>query len=36
MATNATGLDLNGGASASEHHRTEKIYVLDGRRADRC
>jgi hypothetical protein len=29
MATNAAGLDLSGGVSVSEHHRTEKIYVLD-------
>jgi hypothetical protein len=32
---NATSLDLSGGASVSEHHRTAKIYVLDGGRADR-
>jgi len=32
---NATRVVLSGGAWISEHHRTEKIYALDGGRADR-
>ncbi len=31
----ATGISLTGHAWASEHDRTEKIYVLDLERADR-
>jgi hypothetical protein len=34
--TDATGVDLSGGAWLSEHHRREKIYALDVGKADRC
>jgi hypothetical protein len=29
-------IEFIGGASLGEHHRTEKICLLDERRADRC
>jgi hypothetical protein len=32
----ATGVVLSGGAWPFQHHRKEKIYVLDVGRADRC